>query len=121
MEMIGIYPACVLKNSQVFSISCGTLTLGLFQWGFGIRLNAYGPANGGLVNDLNTFGGPRSVFTVFTDLDRLFDLSFKYCKSELYESLGDNVSSAAGKLQIMRRFNIKINVKWISITRGRTL
>lgn len=112
MEMIGIYPACVLKNSQVFSISCGTLTLRLFQWGLGILLKAYGPANGGLVNVFNTLGGPRSVLTVVNlyfrssyDLNFLFDFSFRIAKSEL----GD--TSAAVKLIIRSQIIVNITSK----------
>lgn len=35
---------------------------GRFQYGFGILLNAYGPANGGFVFVLNICAGPISVF-----------------------------------------------------------
>lgn len=59
-----IYPEVTFKNSQVSLISCIRNTLGIFRNGFGIRLNANGPASGGFVFFLNICGGPTSVFNV---------------------------------------------------------
>lgn len=45
-------------------MSCIRCTRGRFQYGFGIRENAYGPASGGRVFVFRTCAGPMSVFFI---------------------------------------------------------
>lgn len=74
------YPEEKLSNSHVSLISCMRCTRGRFQYGFGIRLNAYGPANGGRVFVLSTCAGPMSVFLiVVTWRPFLISLSYGDC------------------------------------------
>lgn len=48
---------------------------GRFQYGFGMREKAYGPASGGRVFVLNTCAGPISVFLTVVKL-RPYEISF---------------------------------------------
>lgn len=75
-----IYPEEKLVNSQVSLISCIRCIRGRFQYGFGIREKAYGPANGGRVFVISRCAGPISVFLiVVTVLPCKISLSYGDC------------------------------------------
>lgn len=71
------YPEEKLTNKNESLISFMRWTRGRSQYGFGMRENAYGPANGGRVLVLKTCAGPISVFLTVVKL-LPYEISLSY-------------------------------------------